>query len=368
MSPVTASRRGLQSAIRNPQSAILIYGAGAVGQFVGGTLALAGHDVTLLARPALREALGRGPLTIEREGAETLAVPVVAIGAVDESPRPPQLVILTVKSYDTAGALPDLRRLVAGGATVLTLQNGVGNEEALVAALGADAVRAGAITISVSAPQPGRVMRHTAKGGLGFAPLAGSGQDVEPLRALFAGTGLPVVTARTHRVLKWSKLLLNMLANAQSALLDLPPAALFADARLFAVERRAFLEARAVMRAAGIGLIDLPAYPVRALAAAMALPPPLSRRLLAARVGGGRGAKMPSLWNDLAANKGRSEAPWYNGAVVDLGARLGAPTPVNATLTRLLVAATADPDARSPFRGRPERLLMELAASGVKAG
>ena len=151
-----------------------------------------------------------------------------------------------------------------------------------------------------------------------------------------------------------------MLGNAQSALLDLPPAALYADPALFAVEQRAFAEARAVMRAAGIGLIDLPAYPTRALAAAMALPGPFARRLLARRVGAGRGTKRPSLALDLRAGGGRSEVPWYNGAVVAWGEARGVPTPVNAALTRLLLAATADPDLWARFQGQPARLLAEL--------
>jgi 2-dehydropantoate 2-reductase len=336
---------------------ILVYGAGAVGQFVGAALARAGHGVTLLARPALSAALARQPLLVEQPDGSRDAVRLSAVDALDSLAAPPALVILTVKAYDTAGALRDLGRLARGGAAVLTLQNGVGNEEALAAALGAAAVRSGAFTISVSAPEPGRVARHTRKGGFGFAPLAGEAQDVAPLAALFASTGLPVATARSHRVLKWSKLLLNMLANAQSALLDLPPAALFADPATFEVERRAFREARAVMRAARIGLVDLPAYPVRALAAAMALPAPLARAVLARRVGGGRGTKMPSLWLDLTAGKGRTEVPWLNGAVALEGQRRGVPTPVNDALARLLAEVSAAPEAWQQYRGRPERLL-----------
>lgn len=339
---------------------ILIFGAGAVGQFLGGTLARAGQEVTLLVRPALRETLARQPLVLGQLGLPDCPVQIRAVTRIDDLPDQPALVILTVKSYDTERALPDLRRLVAGGATVLTVQNGVGNEEALIAGLGVVAVRSGAFTISVSTAEPGRVVRHTAKGGLGLAPIAR--EDLGPLRDLFAGTGLPVVTARSYRVLKWSKLLLNMLANAQSALLDLPPGTLLADPRTFLVEQRAFHEARAVMRASGIGLTDLPAYPVRALAAAMALPAPLARPLLAARVRGGRGAKMPSLWLDLHAARGRSEVGWLNGAVAEAGQQRRLPTPVNTTLTQLLAAATADPAAWTPFRAHPERLLAALGS------
>ncbi len=346
-----------------PVGPILIYGAGAVGQFVGGTLASAGHTVTLLGRPALCAALADAPLRLisERSPVGELAersVPITAVATLDALATPPVLVILTVKGYDTTAAIPDLRRLVAGGAIVLTIQNGVGNEEALVAALGPSAVRSGAFTVSVSIPAPGTVVRHTAKGGLGFAPLAG--EEIVSLVALFRSTGLPVVTARSHRVLKWSKLLLNMLGNAQSALLDLAPATIFADPRLFAIERRAFREARAAMRAAGIGLADLPAYPVRALSAALTLPVPLSQRLLARRLGGGRGAKMPSLWIDLHEAKGRSEVTWYNGAVVALGQAHGVPTPVNDALHRTLAALLADPSRWADYRGHPERWLTEV--------
>ena len=345
---------------RSPRtvSRILVYGAGAVGQYVGGRLALAGHDLTFLGRPALRAALADRPLAVVEADGRERGARVAAVERPDELAAIPQLVILTVKSYDTAGALPDLRRLVAAGATVLTLQNGVGNEEALCEGLGPAAVHSGAFTVSVGVPEPGRVVAHTAKGGIGLAPVAG--EDLAPLAALLASTGLPIATARSHRDLKWSKLLLNMLANAQAALLGLPPAALFADPRTFAVERAAFREARAVMRAAGIGLVRLPAYPVRPLALAMALPASLARRLVAARVGRGRGEKRPSLWLDLEAGKGRSEVGWLNGAVGAEGARRGVATPVNATLARLLGEAVADPAAWARYRGQPERLLAEL--------
>ncbi|HEY8600318.1 MAG TPA: 2-dehydropantoate 2-reductase [Thermomicrobiales bacterium] len=342
---------------------VLIYGAGAVGQFIGGTLALAGRDVTFLARPTLRDALARSPLTITADQPvlgkpRPNAIAIPTIGAIDELLRPPALVILAVKGYDTVGALPDLGRLVAAGATVLTVQNGVGHEETLREALGAANVRSGALTINVSVAAPGQVMRHTQKGGLGLAPV-GRGA-IAPLPELFGPTLLPIVTAQTHRVLKWSKMLLNILGNAQAALLDCSSGELYADPRLFAIERRAFHEARTVMRAAGIGLIDLPAYPVRALSVAMALPAPVARRVLAGRLTRGRGSKAPSLALDLHSARGKTEIAWYNGAIAALGERHGVPTPVNSTLTRLVTAAATDPAVWARYRGQPGRLLAEL--------
>lgn len=333
---------------------ILVFGAGAVGQFVGAVLARAGHDVTLLARPPLASALATGPLVVRGSADGQYAVPLATVTALDQLPAPPTLVILTVKSYDTVGALTDLARLVGEGATVLTLQNGVGNEEALVAALGAGAVRSGAFTISVSVARPGEVLRHTARGGFGLAPIHGEslGRELAVLRS----TGLPVTLARSHRALKWSKLLLNMLANAQCAILDLLPRAIFASPTTFAVERAAFHEARAVMRAVSAGVVDLPAYPVRLLVGAMGLPPPLARRILEKRVARGRGDKLPSLALDLRAGRGRSEVAWLNGAVAREGARVGIATPVNGALVGLLDEATLDTNGAAKFAGQPEVL------------
>lgn len=99
---------------------------------------------------------------------------------------------------------------------------------------------------------------------------------------------------------------------------------------------------------------------MRALAAALALPAPLAQRLLARRLGGGRGAKMPSLWIDLHEAKGRSEVTWYNGAVVALGQDHGVPTPVNDALHRTLAALIADPARWVDYHGQPERWLAEV--------
>lgn len=345
---------------------LLVYGAGAVGQFVGASLARAGHDVTLLARPRVAAVVAGKPLVVAEPGGTCRAVPLAAVSNIADLAALPTLVLLTVKSFDTRDALDDLARLVAGGAQVLTLQNGVGNEEALIGAVGREAVRSGAFTVSVSAPRPGLVRAHTTRGGFGLAPI--HGESIASELALLSSTGLPVTVARSHRVLKWSKLLLNLLANAQAALLDRPPGALFASAHSFAVEQAAFREARAVMRAAGIGTTDLPAYPVRLLVAAIALPAPLARRLLARRVGGGRGDKLPSLAADLRAGRGQSEVGWLNGAVAREGARVGVATPVNAALTRMLKAAAADVAEATRFAGQPRQLAAALLEpdSGVQ--
>ena len=72
---------------------------------------------------------------------------------------------------------------------------------------------------------------------------------------------------------------------------------------------------------------------------------------------------MPSLRLALAAGPGPTEVVWLNGAVAATGERVGVPAPVNAGLRRLVEDAASDPDRRTWFRGRPDRLLAELAVT-----
>jgi 2-dehydropantoate 2-reductase len=114
------------------------------------------------------------------------------------------------------------------------------------------------------------------------------------------------------------------------------------------------------MAAQGHDVIDLPGAPVRRLADAVRLPAVVGRPLLARVVGTARGGKEPSLRGAVRAG-GPTEIDWLNGAVARAGDSLGVPVPVNATLTDLVASIAADPDRRDWFRGRPNRLLAELA-------
>lgn len=161
--------------------------------------------------------------------------------------------------------------------------------------------------------------------------------------------------------MKWTKLLTNLLANATAAILDMTPAQIFASPALFAIERRQLREALAVMDARHIPVVGLPGTPSRELAAIIrTLPPFLARPLLARSVGAGRGAKMPSFHIDLHAGRGQSEVDYLNGAVARAGAAEGIPTPVNATLTRILLSLTRGEIPLSEYAGRPERLIAEI--------
>lgn len=344
---------------------IVVVGGGAIGLLVAGRLAQAGIQVALLARPRTVQLLTAQGLSITQEG-ETQALRLTAAASPADLPpgyHAPALAILCVKGYDTAAALPTLDALQPG--LVLTLQNGLGNEETLAAQFGAARVLAGAITSSVE-PTDEHGITVTKVGGIGLAALPAAPAPT-PWAMALRKAGFTVREYADYRALKWSKVLLNMLGNATAAILDLPVDAVYADQRLIAVERRAFLEAGAVMQRLGVRPVNLPAYPAALLASLMRiLPPPLLNPILRKAVAGGRGGKAPSLQRDLSAGRGRSEGAFLYGAIAEQAATIGVPAPVNAALWRVLSEIAVGTQPWSAFRHQPERLLAELEGRQLK--
>lgn len=362
---------------------VLIIGAGAVGSFIGARSALAGHDVTLIGRRALAEAVQAGGLTlIEPDGARTTAnVRAVdsiaaAFGMVENKPLENKpgfsvkpglfssydLALITVKAYDTAQVIIELAAATAAPPPLLTLQNGIGNEEALAEAFSADRIVSGAIDTPVSVPAPGQVRVHRPRFRAGLAPV-GRDAPVNRAAALLRDAGIRTDLYADYRQLKWSKLLMNLLANASCAILDWTPAQVMADPAAARLEARAWQEALAVMAAQQIRPASLAGYPLPLLAPlARRLPPAWLAAGLRRTVSGGRGSKMPSCHLALAGGK-PSEVGWLNGAVAARAASVAVSAPVNRTLTDVLTRLTDGREARETWRGQSARLA-ELTRQG----
>jgi 2-dehydropantoate 2-reductase len=304
-----------------------VVGAGAVGQYLGEALRGAGCEV------------------------------VYAPRHLDEvTPVAADLAIVAVKSFDTSSAIATLQRALSADsdATLLTPQNGVGNEERLADAFGADRVVSAALTVPVEVGADGKVVAAN-KGGLALAPVGAVAHSW--LYAAFTRTRIPVTITADYRALKWSKLALNIVTNASCAILDVLPGDIVKLPEIFALELEAVREVRAVMRPLRIDPIDLPRYPVRAFFAAASLPDALARGVLGRRVAGARGRKAPSLLLDVRAGRGRSEVGALNGAVAEAVAFDSVPTPVNAAFARLADGVARDPSLRDDYRNNPAALL-----------
>ncbi len=336
---------------------VLIIGAGAVGSLIGARLALAGDDVTLVGRAALRDAVAKDGLTlIAPDGTRQTTRPQVATSAADALAGPDRfdLACLTVKAYDTAAVIEELVPLKDSLPPLISCQNGIGNEEALVAAFGADRVIAGALDTPVSVPAAGQVQVHRSRYRMGLAAVETVGVD-EAATAL-GQAGFDVTTYADYRTLKWSKLLLNLLANASCAILDWTPAQVMAHPISARLEACAWQEALRVMAALDVRPVNLAGYPLALFTpVARRLPPGVLARVLRGLVSGGRGSKMPSLHLALAEGK-RSEVAWLNGAVARLGAEHGVATPVNRALADIVAALTEGRAQREDWRSNIARL------------
>jgi 2-dehydropantoate 2-reductase len=315
---------------------VYVVGAGAVGRYLGELLGATGNNVVYAPRD---------------------------LAAVE--PFAADLAIVAVKAYDTPGAIETLRRALGAepAAAIVTAQNGVGNEEALAAAFGADAIVACALTVPVETDRDGQPLAANG-GGIAFAPVGATAHNW--VLATFGATGLPVIAAADYRALKWSKLALNVIANASCAILNVLPERLVHSGDTFELELRQIREVRAVMRALGIAAIDLPRYPVRALLGIASLPAPVARVILANRIAGARGRKPPSLLLDLRAMRNRTEVDFLNGAVARAARTAGVKAPVNTVFARIVSDIAHMPQLWAKYRERPDALGAEVEAETAR--
>lgn len=342
-----------------PHFRVLCFGVGAIGTYIGGSLALIGQEITFVERPDVAEDVSRRGLRLKLAGVEHSVSDARIVPSVEAAldGKPYDFAIFAVKSYDTAAALSGLAPFAAALPPVLCLQNGVENEQALAALLGKGKVIAGTVTTAVGRRAAGDIVVERLRG-MGVAldhPLASL------LVPVLDAAGLQARGYDHAASMKWSKMLTNLMANATSAILNMSPAEIFAHPGLYDLEVRQMREALAVMNANRIGVTDLPGTPVRLLVWILQnLPLKLSQPLVRQALGAGRGGKMPSFHIDLYSGKEKSEVEYLNGAVVRFGRRAGVETPVNQLLTETLRALAAGELALNTFERQPEKLLGRL--------
>jgi 2-dehydropantoate 2-reductase len=315
---------------------ILIIGAGAIGGFIGGQLA-AQYNVTVFDRAPLVEAVRARGLRIIQPESEHTVTNLAAFTSLEEAfARTARfdLAIVTMKAFDTPTAIQALRPYADRIERFLTPQNGVDNEDLLGAAFGRSKIISGTVLNPIAVPEIGVVKLEKAGRGLGLAPVESA---VDPYVEVMRATQLPVRVYADYRAMKWSKLILNLIGNATSAILDMPTRETYADERVFNIEVAMLREALAVMQAQSIGTVDLPGSPVRLLAFGLRHAPRfLLKIILQPMVGGGRGDKPPSLLVDMRSGRTQSEIDALNGAIVKAGKSIGLPTPVNAALVGIV--------------------------------
>jgi len=352
----------------NGKLKILSFGAGAIGTYFGGSLALAGHQVVFVERQNVVDELKEKGLRLDltadsrRKTKDASVVgprSFVIVSSLEDALRygPFDLALFALKSFDTQSALEGIKPFADKMPPILCLSNGVANEPAIAETLGADKVIYGTVTTAIGRRGVGDIVLEKLRG----VGIAKGHALSEKIHKAFDKAFLNSHLFEDAASMKWSKMLTNLIANPTSAILDITAGEVFANKDLYKIEIDMLKECIAVMEAQGYEVVDLPGTPVRALAFATTLPLWLSKPLLGRAAGAGRGAKMPSFHIDLHSGRGKSEVDYLHGEVVRAGAKYNVPTPVNKVLTKTLLALTNKEIPLEEFGKKPEKLLDKLS-------
>jgi 2-dehydropantoate 2-reductase len=265
------------------------------------------------------------------------------------------LVLVTVKSADTAQAGRELASVLRPDALVISFQNGLHNAEILRAALPGNTVLAGMVPFNVLQREPG--VFHQGSGG---ELMVQEHPALARLLPLFAAAGLPLQTRTDMPAVQRAKLLFN-LNNAINALSGLPLREELAQRgwrRCLALAQR---EALGVFAAAKQPIARLTPLPAAWLPAVLALPDPLFARI-APRMLAIDPLARSSTWEDLQAGR-RTEVDALHGAIVELAAAMGKYAPVNQRIIQLIRDAE-----NTKVEWTSGRLLDELRAARKSVG
>jgi len=303
---------------------ILVYGAGALGSVIGGFLAKSSNQVTFLGREAHIRQIREAGLQISGIWGEHLVCNVRGITSLaEDEPCEYDLVLVTVKSYDTQAVALDLKANLRGSPYVISLQNGYGNYEKLARVLGSDQVLAGRVIIGFRLNSPGcaEVTVFADKIAIGAPDERIGAEKVEDLVELFNQADLPAFYTDNIGAYIWAKIIYNCALNPLSAITRVPYGALGENKETRALMDLVIEEIYLVARKAGIKLLWDELEGIKKAFYEQMLPPTASHN--------------SSMLQDLNHGK-RLEIDALNGAVVELGNRYEVAVPVNETLVRLI--------------------------------
>ena len=298
-----------------------IIGTGAMASIFGGGLIEAGHEVVFVGKNAATvAALNEHGLTVDRDSlasshyAASATTDPASVGVCD-------VILVLVKSYDTASAVASLPPLAGPDTIIVTLQNGVGAAEIIAAAF-PDAQRNGLIVQGVTYQggtiiAPGHVYHHSTAATV-FGPFAAetagaNGHAAEKVAALWGEAGWRASVTKDIEAEVWKKVVVNGV-NAIAATTRLPSRAMTESAAVRQLVEDVVLEGMAVAHALGYTQLD------ERQAVADIL------RVLAETPDG-----RTSMLQDIDARR-RTEIDVLNGAVIEAAERVGVAVPLNRAL------------------------------------
>ena len=299
-------------------------GAGAIGSVFGGFLAEGGQSVTLVGRSAHMNAVECDGLHIDGIWGDHHVTDLRTVTSCDQlGGETFELVIVSVKSYDTKQAVEEADPLVAPDGLVVSFQNGLGNAEIVADTVGVDRTLGGMVIFGARVDRPGRVTVtvYATEVKVGSPTGIVDRERVDKIAALINSSGIP--TLGTDEIEKhiWAKVLYNCALNPLSAILNATYGELAAEPGTRRIMDKVVEEVFAVADARGVELTwDRPEEFLQ-LFYEYLVPPTAGH--------------YASMLDDLKRGK-RTEIEALNGAIVGYGSEANVECPVNEVLSGIV--------------------------------
>jgi 2-dehydropantoate 2-reductase len=296
---------------------IAVMGTGGVGGYFGARLARAGHEVAFVARGRQLTALRSHGLRVESPLGD-IHLPDVTVTDRPDDIGPVDLVMLTVKLWDTVEAAEAIRPLLGPETAVVSFQNGVVKDDLLRDALGAGHVIGGVTYIAATIAEPGLIRHSGTLQRLVFGEFGGSlSPRVAQFRDACADSGIDAEVSDQIERAVWEKFVFLVGLSGTTSLARSPIGPIRANPRSRAFLHDVMAETVAVALAQGVPLP--PDYAGKQLAFTDTVPASMTS----------------SMHHDLERGN-RLEVAWLSGDVVERGTRLGVPTPANRAIFDIL--------------------------------
>lgn len=305
---------------------ILIAGLGALGTVHACLLKKAGHRVHALTKDRYLGALADRRVAVSGIWGAQDAVLDGIHASIDPLRQVSfDLILLTVKSFDTGTTIEQIKPLVGRDTLVLCAQNGYGNYETVAAAVGPDHALLGRVIFGVKLLGPGKAEVTVIADATRIGQPAGAvpKERIGAIAAAINDAGIPCAYAENITAILWDKILYNAALNPLGAVLECSYGQLAADPDTRALMDRVIDEIFTVARAHGIAL----AWPS----------PDAYRRHFYEKLVPPTAAHFPSMYHDMQACK-QVEIEALNGAIVRLAAEKGLAAPTNETISTLIRA------------------------------
>jgi 2-dehydropantoate 2-reductase len=317
----------------NRERPVGVAGAGSIGCFVGGMLAASGRRVALLARPRLLVEVEVNGLRLTNfDGSEQrLAANEITVSDDPSIFGQTGVVLVTVKSADTAEMAEIIARHAPQDAVVISLQNGVGNVAVLREKLPGRTVIGGMVPFNVVALGEGRFHRSTS----GDIVI---GKDNADTASGLSVPGLELRAADNIDGVQWGKLIVN-LNNALNALSGIPVRQQLAQRAWRSLFAEQMAEGLSVIKAEGIRPVSPTPIPSGWMPPLLRLPDFMFEAIL------GRTMKIDpearsSMWEDLQRGR-RTEIDYFQGVITTIADRRGLKVPLSHRIVTLVHNAEA---------------------------